>query len=215
MLVFVYVFVVIFYYCRLGYHYKRCPDKRPLAFKYELKAADQQVAKGAYSDGYTFLKSAAKLAEREVELDVVLEVIDRAIEDIREESKSMSSPASNTIMRLQSFYTGSTDTRSNGFILRYNALKKLVLRKKDSLHKTSQKAITSEKNVDKKKELLLKAREDENAARLTWQPSYVAGKRDNSINSTAQTSKTNSSLKSEHGGDATAAHAAGCKCIIS
>lgn len=200
--------------CRLGYHYKRCPEKRPLAFKYELKAADQQVAKGAYSDGLTFLKSAAKLAQREVELDVVLEVINRAIEDIREENKQASAP--NTLMRLQSFYTGSTDTRSNGFVLRYNALKKLLLRKKDSLHRESEQAITSEKNADRKKELLQKARNEAQAGTLTWQPSYVAGKRDSSQSTSMQTSRTgSSSVRSEEGADNSMSTTAGCKCVIS
>ena len=48
------------------------------------------MAKGAYGDGLNFLKSAAKLAEKDVELEVVLEVIDRAIEDIKEQNGQVS-----------------------------------------------------------------------------------------------------------------------------
>lgn len=201
----------------MGYHYKRCPDKKDLAFKYELKAADQQVAKGAYSDGLYFLKSAAKLAEREVELDVVLEVINRAIEDIREESKQHATAPTNALMRLQSFYTGSTDTRTNGFILRYNALKRLVLRKKSTLHKATESVIASEKNADRKKELLQKARHDAQSGALTWQPSYVAGKRDSSQSTGMLTSRgdSNRSNKSIDERGTAGVSTGGCKCIIS
>lgn len=36
---------------------------------------------------------------------------------------------SGALMRIQSFYSGSTDSRVNGIVLWYNALKKLVLTK--------------------------------------------------------------------------------------
>jgi hypothetical protein len=203
---------------RLGYHYKRCPDKRALAFKFELKAADQQVAKGAYSDGLTFLKSAGKLAERDVELDVILEVISRAVDDIKENMGILAPPPTTTLMRLQSFYSGSNNSRTNGFVLRYNALRKLILQKKEKLRKESEKAIASEKSMDKKKQLLEKARLEGKEATLTWQPSYVAGKRDNSGTDsriTKSSGKSSSSGKSDDARDHTEPVSAGCKCTIS
>jgi hypothetical protein len=200
----------------LGYHYKRCPDKRAQAFKYELKAADQQVAKGAYSDGLTFLKSASKLAEREAELDVTLEVITRAIDDIKENMGTLAPPPTSTLMRIQSFYSGSNNSRTNGFVLRYNALRKFVLQKKDQLRKESEKVIASEKSVDKKKELLQKARAEAQAGALTWQPSYVARRKEQSLTHTA--SLSGGSFKSVGSAKSTnqfADHNTGCSCVIS
>eukprot|EP01032_Pedospumella_encystans_P010797 gene10797-12592_t len=173
------------HYPTLGYHYRRCPDKRPLAFKYELKAADQQVAKGAYGDGLNFLKSAAKLAEKDVELEVVLEVIDRAIEDIKEQNgQATVAMGHSTIKRLQSFYTGATDSRTNGIVLRYNALKKLVHTKLAQLKADADRLIAEEKSADRKKAMLQKARQENTGARLNWQPSYASSKRDLSSNTT-------------------------------
>ena len=222
--------------CRLGFHYKRCPDKRELAFKYEIKAADQQVAKGAYSDGLAFLKSAAKLAEREVELDLVLEVIDRAVADIKEHMSTAHSPRTVTtaLQRLHSFYTGSHNSRTNGFVLRYNALKKFVLTKKEKEKKEriENDKNESEKSTEKKKELLERARKEGKEGMLTWQPSYVARRSDSSstsYNDTTTGSKLtrnslSGSFKSEHSSSSltaadntttTAVHDAGCQCTIS
>ena len=198
----VFVYFLIYFFTindRLGYHYKRCPDKRALAFKYELKSADQQVGKGAFSDGLVFLKSAIKLAERDVELDVVLEVIARAVEDIKENTGMLAPPPTSTLQRLQSFYTGTNNSRTNGFVLRYSALRKFVLSKKELLRKESEKLIASEKSVEKKKELLKKARAEKKQGTLTWQPSYVAGKRDSSANSTPTASSGNPHKSSDNG----------------
>lgn len=180
--------------CRLGYHYKHCPDKRALAFKYELKAADQQVAKGAYSDGLTFLRSAAKLAEREAELDVTLEVINRAIDDIKEDMGASGPPPMSTILRLRSFYSGSNNSRTNGFVLRYNALKKFVLQRREHVRKEAEKERTAgeaDASVDHKKELLQSGGNAEIGA-LTWQPSYVSRRKETS----GATSKSLTSISS-------------------
>jgi hypothetical protein len=183
-----------------------------------VKAADQQVAKGAYSDGLSFLKSAGKLAERDVELDVLLEVISRAVDDIKENMGILAPPPTTTLMRLQRFYSGSNNSRTNGFVLRYNALRKLILQKKEKLRKESEKAIALEKSADMKKQLLEKARQEGKEATLTWQPSYVAGKRDNSgtdSRGTKSSAKSSSSFRSDDAGDRTNSVSADCKCLIS
>ena len=182
-------FNVLFCY-RLGYHYKRCPEKRGFAFKYELKAADQQIGRGAYSDGLSFLVSASKLAEQENEMTVVLDVISRAIEDIRIDSEQVDSVAaisslarerSSDFLKLQTLYAGS----ANGFIVRYNTLRKDVLWKKEMLKRKSAIEIDRETSSDKKKELLLRANRNSGIGSLTFQLSYAHSSGRNSKASSA------------------------------
>eukprot|EP01032_Pedospumella_encystans_P010794 gene10794-12589_t len=203
------------HYPTLGYHYRRCPDKRPLAFKYELKAADQQVAKGAYGDGLNFLKSAAKLAEKDVELEVVLEVIDRAIEDIKEQNgQATVAMGHSTIKRLQSFYTGATDSRTNGIVLRYNALKKLVHTKLAQLKADADRLIAEEKSADRKKAMLQKARQENTGARLNWQPSYASSKRDLSSNTTGGSRSSLDGRDDDYSDHTVNTVKTECRCII-
>eukprot|EP00598_Pedospumella_elongata_P013352 CAMPEP_0185010280 /NCGR_PEP_ID=MMETSP1098-20130426/94423_1 /TAXON_ID=89044 /ORGANISM="Spumella elongata, Strain CCAP 955/1" /LENGTH=2012 /DNA_ID=CAMNT_0027539123 /DNA_START=54 /DNA_END=6092 /DNA_ORIENTATION=- len=204
------------HYPTLGYHYRRCPDKRPLAFKYELKAADQQVAKGAYGDGLNFLKSAAKLAEKDVELEVVLEVIDRAIEDIKEQNgQATVAMGHSTIKRLQSFYTGATDSRTNGIVLRYNALKKLVHTKLAQLKADADRLIAEEKSADRKKVMLQKARQENTGARLNWQPSYASSKRDLSSNTTGGSRSSLDGRDDDYSDHTVNTVKTECRCVIS
>jgi hypothetical protein len=185
--------------CRLGYHYKRCPEHRALAFKYELKASDQQLAQGAFGDGLAYLRSASKLAAREVELGVVLDVINQALEDIKVDPSlvdftvtTKSSTANSTLSRIQSFYTGVpvlaattpvvSHNRRTAFTNRYTALKKEVVKKRDKIKKEANKAVQNEAEA-MKKQLLLRRMQEEKVAKLTWQPSYVAERRDSSLSS--------------------------------
>jgi len=72
-----------------------------------------------------------------------------------------------TIKRLQSFYTGATDSRTNGIVLRYNALKKLVHTKLAQLKAEADRLIAEEKSADRKKAMLQKARQ-ENTGKLLF-----------------------------------------------
>ena len=121
------------------------------------------------------------------------------------------------VMRLQSFYTGATDSRTNGFVLRYNALKKLALSKKDQMHIESQKLIAQEKSIDRKKELLMKARENADVGTLNWQPSYVARKRDTSgmTSGVSRSSLDTSNSIDDFSDPPKRAVQAGCSCAIS
>lgn len=61
-----------------------------LAFKYEIKSADQAIGQGAYNDGLEFLHTALKYANHKVELRLLLELIAIAKEDIQEAIRNQS-----------------------------------------------------------------------------------------------------------------------------
>ena len=67
----------------LGYHYKRSNHNQALAFKYELKAADQALSRGAFADGLDLMTSACALAVSEPEWDIAAEVLKLAVSDLQ------------------------------------------------------------------------------------------------------------------------------------
>jgi len=68
---------------RLGYHFQKASGKREIVFKYKLKAGDQAISRGAYYAGYLYLESAASLAVKPSELQVLQEVISVAITELK------------------------------------------------------------------------------------------------------------------------------------
>lgn len=68
---------------RLGYHFQKASGKREIVFKYKLKAGDQAISRGAYYAGYQYLESAASLAVKPSELQVLQEVITVAITELK------------------------------------------------------------------------------------------------------------------------------------
>lgn len=71
------------YTIRLGYHFQKASGKREIVFKYKLKAGDQAISRGAYYAGYLYLESAASLAVKPSELQVLQEVISVAITELK------------------------------------------------------------------------------------------------------------------------------------
>lgn len=67
----------------LAHHYRQGHNKAK-AFKYELKAAALVVSSGAYHDGFLLAERSLHLAEHYVELIALLEVIDKAVEDLQQ-----------------------------------------------------------------------------------------------------------------------------------
>lgn len=62
----------------LAFHF-RAGGNRVKAFKYEIKAAALAITSGAYGDGYLFSDSALALVDSLAQVQVLLEVIDRAL----------------------------------------------------------------------------------------------------------------------------------------
>ena len=67
----------------MGYHFQKASGKREIIFKYKLKAGDQAISRGAYYAGYQYLESAASLAVKPSELQVLQEVISVAITELK------------------------------------------------------------------------------------------------------------------------------------
>lgn len=141
-------------YPRLGYHYKKAGNCRSLAFKYELKAADQSLSQGAYSDGIDFLHSADKLASSRTELSILLEVVNRAIVDLQE--------SNNLRMRRDIL-----SIKRDPLVVKYQAIKQSVTHKYEKLKRTEIKDRGSG-GTPKNRQFTTK---------LTWEPSYVATRR--------------------------------------
>lgn len=154
----------------LAIHYKSC-GKRSLAYKYKVKAADQAISRGAFSDGLVFAQSAALLAVGKAELRVLLEVIKRALQDINPPTKNIS----HTARRLSKSFSSTNDFDQNSRIAAYTQLK---LNTEMLLEKYS-KPTKIESNIPgipgsmANRTLMIR----QPSARLTWQPSYVASKK--------------------------------------
>jgi hypothetical protein len=145
--------------CRLSQHYKKSIGNRGLAFKYELKAADQAISRGAFNDGLVFVEAAAKMAVTKPELKVVSDVIARALRDIAPISNAKIAASVRKVTH-KSF--GGTTDAANSKIAAYLDVQAKVQASLDKFAKNSNNNVLGGKAP--------------NDARLTWQPSYVASK---------------------------------------
>lgn len=145
--------------CRLGQHYLKSVGHRNLAFKYELKAADQAISRGAFSDGLVFMEAATKLAVTKPDLKVVSDVINRALRDIAPISNAKIAQSMRKLNH-KSFVSGGMMDGANSKIAAYMKLQTHVQGKLDQFAKNGPSNV-------------LGGKQD---ARLTWQPSYVASK---------------------------------------
>lgn len=168
--------------CSLGFHYHKSNQRRHLAFKYKVKAADQAISRGAFSDGLRFTQAAAELAESKPELAMLLKVISIAIRDIasiggvpqRRNSGSFVAGVGSSPMSL-STNNNNPQTRSQGLRSEYLKLKIAMEAKLEKLSKGHVKA--EEASPGNKNRLVISKQP---SARLTWQPSYLASKQDDS-----------------------------------
>lgn len=157
---------------------------RSLAFKYLLKAADQAISRGAFSDGLGFIEDAFRFAFIKPELTVLADVINRALHDIEPIKNSKISKTIKKIVNKQSF--GIADTNNNiattTATINTNVQSK-ILAYTEILNKVEIKLNNFAKNAPAK--LLTTTGSNSNSknnnkgpteARLNWQPSYVASR---------------------------------------
>lgn len=178
----------------MGHHYKNSLGKRHLAFKYEVKAADQAICRGAYNDGLKFVDMASNLAVNKSELKVLIAVISRALDDLSPQLK-----IGNGKTRRLSFNRGKalTNTVAAYMQLKINAEAALgKVSKTVNLSSSASIRTTPASGVDELTPLpasnrILVSRQP--SAKLTWEPSYVAARNNSEINS----QKVKPNLKSE------------------
>ncbi len=164
---------------RLGYHYSNSgPEAREMAFKFELKAADQALSRGAFSDGLVFAKASLKLAEQLAELQVVVEVIEGAITEMINNdavrNAAVTKPVSTVgILSVINLTPSITPTVAvNKTLIEYQKLKK------DVELAVLKRRRTDDQNSRTMKMALLKGRSANEG--LSWQPSFIASKRETS-----------------------------------
>lgn len=68
---------------RLSHHYILSDTCQSEAFKYTVKSADQAIYRGAFADGLEFVENASKLEATSADLSILVQVIERAIEDLQ------------------------------------------------------------------------------------------------------------------------------------
>jgi hypothetical protein len=66
----------------LAYHYKLGNDYTN-AFKFDIKSSALAVSSGAFNDGYKLIESSLELLQTVEELDIVIQVCQRAIDDLK------------------------------------------------------------------------------------------------------------------------------------
>jgi hypothetical protein len=66
----------------LSHHYKNGLDPKN-AFKYQIKSAALAVSSGAFNDGYKFIESSLDILATIEEIDIVIQVCNRALDDLK------------------------------------------------------------------------------------------------------------------------------------
>jgi hypothetical protein len=80
------------HYSSLSYHYAMSPvSERGSAFKYTLKAADQQIGNGDFHAGYLYLEYAASFVKYDSEMIILSQVTDTALFDLKKQKKAQGS----------------------------------------------------------------------------------------------------------------------------
>lgn len=151
------------FYPMLGVHYMKSQGKRALAFKYKVKAADQAISRGAFSDGYSFVETAATLAVTRPELKVLVDVLSRALRDLNPTGQRQQSSIGRRMSR--SFNISNPFDQSAGRISAYMQLKINTEIKLEKLTVTPTKDSSGKAGF-----------RAHHSAQLNWQPSYVMSK---------------------------------------
>jgi len=144
--------------------------KRPLAFKYKVKAAEQAICRGAFNDGLNFVDKAAKMAVTKSELRVLIAVISRALDDLSPQLKK----SNGKVRRL-------SVNRSNALTCTIAAYMQLKINAEAALDKVSKSSnVTAKLSSDAEvspipvSNRIIVSRQP--SAKLNWQPSYVAAR---------------------------------------
>ena len=154
---------------------------RSLAFKYLLKAADQAISRGAFSDGLGFIEDAFRFAFIKPELTVLADVLNRALHDIEPIKNSKISKNIKKIVNKQSFGIADTNNNTATTATINTNVQTKILAYTDILNKVEIKLNNFAKNAPAK--LLTTSNSNSKSnnkgpteARLNWQPSYVASR---------------------------------------
>lgn len=157
----------MFFPCSLAHHYQHSHGQRALAFKYKVKAADQAISRGAFTDGLRFAASASKLALTKEELRVLLMVISRALRDINAAQDN-----SISVRRKSMSFNASNDMEQ--FHHRITNYLQLKISTEAALERLGKdKATPAEVTPGNRNRLVI---QKQPSARLTWQPSYVVSR---------------------------------------
>lgn len=152
----------------LGAHYSKSLGNRGLAFMYEIKAADQAISRGAFSDGLSFLEAAQKVAVTKPELKVLNDVIARALRDIGPISNAKISATVRKVAN-RSFRQPSSSPSASALTDPSHGKQQAYLQMQAKTQAQLDRfAQNSQANVLGKK--------GPKDVRLTWQPSYVASR---------------------------------------
>lgn len=138
---------------------------RGSAFKYEIKAADQAISRGAFSDGLVFLEAAHKLALTKPELKVLSDVIGRALRDLGPISTGNAKIAASVRKVTERSFRSSAMAAhpASGKQKAYLAMQAKVQAQLDKI-------------ANNQKQNVLGGNRNGGDAKLTWQPSYVASR---------------------------------------
>ena len=196
---------------RLSVHYSKSHGKRALAFKYKVKSADQAICRGAFSDGLTFLQASATVAVAKAELRVLIDVINRAINDLQlilsPPSKGSSKKDRKFAKRLADISLCLDESDIIKRIMEYDALKIEVEASLTRMsHPSMADTVGTANAVSMASQKMSSAKfKKQLSSKLNWQPSYVASKfsvddddddEDDEEKPTGDETEDNSSLKS-------------------
>lgn len=172
----------------LGYHYKRCgASHHHLAFKFELKSADQAIAHGAFEEGLEFAKSSFSLAQTHSELLVLLDVLATALEDMSynsapsplfslkascEDGRQFSTSPADILSASSNMGENLSLWEEDKLIKDFSALKREV-------EQASADKLQSESTAPARHQVIVPNKPA--SGFLTWQASYTKRKRDEQI----------------------------------
>lgn len=105
-------FQYVLYYS-LSYHYGRATGHREEAFRYSVEAGDECIDRGAYADAIIFIQKSATLVKTLLEAQVIIAVVDKAIEQLRPSNLVTSILKTlSQLRKLNSMFNGTNDPLS-------------------------------------------------------------------------------------------------------
>lgn len=168
----------------LCYHYGVSPDHINEAFKYAVKAADDCIAGSAYADALIHVRKANNLITTGVEARALLDVVNRAIEDmkprgtIRDIVRRVSSLAWNEASSTFSFASRVGNMDNSGIQRMYSKLKNAISMKLIRLEHVDE--VPDSKPQDGGffvlKWFQKNVKGENDPGKLNWQPSYTANR---------------------------------------
>lgn len=173
---------------RLSYHYRNSQGRRALALKYTVKSADQAIARGAFSDGLSYLQMARPLAVSKAELGVLLDVVNAALKDLQ--PTGLAEKMRRVGVSLQQVKTADNQSKhQQGFTrLKLELTKTIESYNRGESRQTNKNMFDMSNLNDASKNSVyfhnigrsgstFSIRNRQTSTKLTWQPSYVSKKK--------------------------------------